>query len=150
MVFAGFFFMLIPVVEPQHGQQQMNDRMMSMWRESQKAEAEGRLAEAFSIAGRMPQDAGAVFRQGKLLTMMGEYKEAALAFEAVERAAPDFPSLLAYIAFAKWKLGDEEAGARICVAALEKEALDIRAVAILRNLPRRHQAEHRKLIENYK
>lgn len=143
---------LMPIVEPQQGQQQqqMDERMMVMWRESQKAEAEGRLADALSIAGRMPQDAGAVFRQGKLLTMMGEYRDAALAFEAVERAAPDFPSLLAYIAFARWKLGDEEASAKICAAALEKEALDIRAVAILRNLPRHHQAGHSRLMERYK
>lgn len=144
---------LMPVVEPQQGQQQqqqMDERMMGMWRESQKAEAEGRLADALSIAGRMPQDAGAVFRQGKLLTMMGEYRDAALAFEAVERAAPDFPSLLAYIAFARWKLGDEEASAKICAAALEKEALDILAVAILRNLPRHHQAGHSRLMERYK
>jgi len=83
----------------QEGRQQLDKEVMHNWRESQKAEAEGRLDDALSIAAKLPQDVGAVFRQGKLLIMLGKYEEALLAFNAVGRAMPEFPSLLSYIAF---------------------------------------------------
>lgn len=141
-------FALLPVAAPQQaGQREMDERMaVSMWRESQKAEAEGRLADSLAIASRMPQDAGAVFRQGKLLVMMGDYQEALLAFNAVARAAPDFPALLGYIAFIQWQTGDVEESAKTCAVALEKEPLDIRALAVLRNLPDHLGEQNRDLI----
>lgn len=117
-------------------------RGMEMLRESFRAEAEGRLRDALRIAGEMPQDAFVVFRQGKLLLKLGELRQAGGALVAAARADPHIPSLLSYVAFAQWQLGDTDAGAQTAVAALNASLLDFRAAAILHAMPAAVRARH--------
>lgn len=115
--------------------EQLARRGMELLRESFRAEAEGRLRDALAIANQMPQDAFAVFRQGKLLLKLGELREAGRALVAAARADPHLPSLLSYVAYAQWQLGDAEAGARTCGSALNISLLDFRAASILLAMP---------------
>ena len=117
-------------------------RGMEMLRESFRAEAEGRVRDALYFAGQMPQDAFALFRQGKLLLKLGDLRNASGALVAAARADPHIPSLLSYVAFAQWQLGDAKAGARTCGSALNISLLDFRAVAILLAMPVAARAPH--------
>eukprot|EP00960_Hanusia_phi_P052556 761519-Hanusia_phi.AAC.5 len=87
-----------------------------------------------TIAGRMPQDVFAVFRQGKLLMKMGNYKAAHAAFSAVEQVEAAFPSLLSHIAFLYFKAHDVKASIAYCLKALQVSLLDLRANSILQRI----------------
>ena len=117
-------------------------RGMEMLRESFRAEAEGRTEDAMRIAAQMPQDAWAVFRQGKLLLKLGDLSSAFAALSAAARADPHIPSLLSYVAFAQWQLGDAVASADTCGSALNVSLLDFRAAALLQALPAPVKARH--------
>ena len=58
-----------------------------------------RLNKQLLMSHLMLQDANAVFRQGKLLTMLGMYHEALQALTAAARASLWLPGLLSYVAF---------------------------------------------------
>lgn len=116
-------------------QEQLARRGMELFRESLRAEAEGRLSDALRLAGKMPQDAFSVFRQGKLLLKLGELGEASKALISAARADPHIPSLLCYVAYVQWQMGDAQAGAHTAASALNISELDFRAVALLQALP---------------
>jgi hypothetical protein len=86
-------------------QEQLARRDMGLFRESLRAEAEGRFFDALRLAGSMPPDAFSVFRQGKLLLKLGEIGEASRkALISAARADPHIPSLLSYVAYVQWQL----------------------------------------------
>jgi len=126
--------------------EQLARRSMEMLRESFRAEAEGRLRDALEIAGQMPQDAFAVFRQGKLLLKLGDVREAGSALVAAARADPHVPSLLSYVGYAQWQLGSVEAGARTCGSALNISLQDFRAAAVLLAMPSKVRAPYAEIL----
>eukprot|EP00282_Hemiselmis_andersenii_P007992 CAMPEP_0114121086 /NCGR_PEP_ID=MMETSP0043_2-20121206/6995_1 /TAXON_ID=464988 /ORGANISM="Hemiselmis andersenii, Strain CCMP644" /LENGTH=427 /DNA_ID=CAMNT_0001213753 /DNA_START=56 /DNA_END=1335 /DNA_ORIENTATION=+ len=123
--------------------------IQKQWRESLKAEAEGRMQDAFDIVRAMPQDAHAVFRQAKLLVARGECTEALLALDAVLQAAPEMPSLLSYVAYCQMQTGDLEGSAKTCARALQQEPMEFRAIAILRQLPAHISSQHSQVVEEH-
>ena len=103
----------------------------SMIRESFKAEAEGRLDDALKIAAKLPQDAFAVFRQGKLLFKMGRIRQALAAFSAVESVEPSMSLAVTYKAFSLYRLGEFKSCAALAARALNISVTDNRAAVAL-------------------
>jgi predicted Zn-dependent protease len=122
--------------------QHIQRRGMDLLRESYRAEAEGRLGDALRIAGQMPSDPFTIFRQGKLLLKLGQLRDASGALIAAARADPHIPSLLSYVAYVQWKLGDAGASARTCASALNISLVDFRALALLQALPAPDRQPH--------
>ena len=131
------------------GKAQPNDDIrptQHLIRESFKAEAEGRLTNALSVASKLPQDAFSVFRQGKLLFKMGQLDEAYAAISSVAAAAPWFPSALSYLAYLECRAGNLERCAATCAQALNVSILDSKAVVILQTLPDLLRQRYQRLI----
>ena len=124
-------------------------RSAALIRESFKAEAEGRLHDALNIATKLPQDAFAVYRQGKLLFKMDQLGEALKAFNAVVSAEPMMHIAAAYKAFVHYRLGQFKACSVAAAQALNSSITDNRAAVALRlciQSKRSGQGKYRRLL----
>jgi tetratricopeptide (TPR) repeat protein len=124
-------------------------RVMSatLIRESFRAEAEGRLQDALSIAAKLPQDSFAVFRQGKLLFKMGQLGQALGAFNAVVSAEPVLPIAVVYKAYVHYRLGELKSCSIAAAQALNITLTDNRAATVLRLCSEsKRNSKHQRLL----